>query len=38
MKCLLAYLVVVSVGCSTGVHSNPGMPPDGPHPRPSAWA
>ncbi len=28
MKQLLAYLVVVSVGCGTGVHSNPGMPPD----------
>jgi hypothetical protein len=29
MKHLLAYLLVVSVGCGTGVHSNPGMPPDG---------
>lgn len=29
MKHLFAHLLVVSVGCGTGVHSNPGMPPDG---------
>lgn len=29
MKHLLTYLLVVSVGCGTGVSSNPGMPPDG---------
>ncbi|HEX8113354.1 MAG TPA: hypothetical protein VF516_36745 [Kofleriaceae bacterium] len=30
MKHLLAYMLVVGVGCGTGVHSNPGVPPDGP--------
>jgi hypothetical protein len=29
MKHLLVYLLVVSVGCGTGISRNPGMPPDG---------
>ena len=28
MKHWLSYLAVVAIGCGTGVHSNPGMPPD----------